>query len=468
MNEQQEPNLSIGRNLKIGLFHLGSGMADVVTTGIWNRIMISDLGFSATPVSLLISLKYFLAPLGVWAGRMSDRHAIGGYRRLFWIWLGRAMMAIGTASLGFSTAYVARGNEATAGIWAVFAVSMLLFSLGNAFSGGTFLALIYDRSSSKQQGRAVGIVWTFLLLGFTFAGIIFGVMLPTSHEPAVEGVRRLSFTPDTLQNLFVVGALFMAGLWFFSLVGEERRNKAILEVQAESKRTTSIWADLKHVWSNRQTRAFFWFLALSMGFAFAQDPILEPFAGEVFKMDAAHTTRFAAYWGSTAIISTILFIWLGRRYPRLTNTLLSYVGVIALVLTFIIFGISALAQVRGLVTVGLIVLGIGLGIWNVGTLGLMMEMSPSRRAGTFLGFWTLVVTIFRGLGTSAAGIMLDVMRSLTGANLPLSYGSIFVACGVGLVVSILALRQVNVKAFHEAQGALEATDTASVLAIAMD
>ena len=67
MSAQQEPNLTIGRNLKIGLFHLGSGMADVITTGIWNRIMISDLGFSATPVSLLISLKYFLAPLGVWA-----------------------------------------------------------------------------------------------------------------------------------------------------------------------------------------------------------------------------------------------------------------------------------------------------------------------------------------------------------------------------------------------------------------
>ncbi|MBZ0290199.1 MAG: BCD family MFS transporter, partial [Anaerolineae bacterium] len=427
MTELHEPNLTLGRNLKIGLFHLGSGMADVVTTGIWNRIMISDLGFSATPVSLLISLKYFLAPLGVWAGRMSDRHAIGGYRRLFWIWLGRMMMAIGTATLGVSTAYVARGSEATPAIWAVFAVSMLLFSLGSALSGGTFLALIYDRSSAKQHGRAVGIVWTFLLVGFTFAGILFGVMLPSNHEPVAEGTQQLSFTPDTLQNLFVMGALLMAGLWFISLVGEERRGKAILEAHAESKRTTSIWADLKQVWSNRQTRSFFWFLGLSMLFAFAQDPILEPFAGDVFKMDAAHTTRFAAYWGSMAIISTVIFIWLGRKYSRLTNTLMSYVGVGVLVAAFAIFGISGLAQIRGLVTIGLIVLGVGLGIWNVGTLGMMMEMSPSGRAGTFLGFWTLVVTMFRGLGTSGAGITLDIMKAVTGTNLPVSYGVIFVA-----------------------------------------
>src|SRR4030095_7301606 len=118
MSEQQEPNLTTARNLKIGLFHLGSGMADVVTTGIWNRIMISDLGFSATPVGLLISLKYFLAPLGVWAGRKSDQGTIGGYRRLFWIWLGRAMMVIGMALLGFVTAYIARGNDATFAVWA--------------------------------------------------------------------------------------------------------------------------------------------------------------------------------------------------------------------------------------------------------------------------------------------------------------------------------------------------------------
>src|SRR5690606_5695343 len=107
---EQQQGLSTARNLKIGLFHLGSGMADVITTGIWNRIMITDLGFSATPIGLLVALRYFLAPLGVWAGRMSDQRAVGGYRRLFWIWLGRAMMALSIATLGMATAVIARGD----------------------------------------------------------------------------------------------------------------------------------------------------------------------------------------------------------------------------------------------------------------------------------------------------------------------------------------------------------------------
>jgi len=155
----QPPNLSIVRNLKIGLFHLGSGMADVLATGLWNRVMISDLGFSATPVSLLVSLRYFLAPLGIWAGRASDGRAIGGYRRLFWIWLGRALMVASMVALGLATAALARGEASTPLIWLVITLSLVLYSFGTAISGSTFLALIYDRAAENQRGRAVGLVW---------------------------------------------------------------------------------------------------------------------------------------------------------------------------------------------------------------------------------------------------------------------------------------------------------------------
>ncbi|MBI5671571.1 MAG: BCD family MFS transporter [Chloroflexi bacterium] len=463
MSEPHEQNLSIGRNLKIGLFHLGSGMADVVSTGIWNRIMISDLGFSATPIGLLVSLRYFLAPLGVWAGRMSDRYTVAGYRRLSWVWLGRAMMAISIALLGLLTAHIARGNDATPLAWLLITVSLLLFSLGNAFSGSTFLALIYDRAGVNQRGRAVGIVWTFLLLGFTVGGMLFGILLPGSADDA--GAHVLGFSPDTLQNLFLVGALVMGGLWFFSVVGEERRHTATV-IQAGEIETTSLRDDLKLAWDNRRTRFFFWYLALSMIFAFSQDLILEPFAGDVFGMEARITTRFAAYWGSMAILGTIVFLVLSRRYRRLTNTAMSYIGVIVLVATFALFALSSLAQVRGLVTPGLILLGIGLGIWNVGTLGMMMEMSPFGRAGTFLGFWTLVVTLARGIGVSGGGVVRDAVLSLTG-DFATSYGLVFALGAIGLGVALWALSRVDVKAFQAEVGETTAA-TEKVLAAALD
>ncbi|MDX2161830.1 MAG: BCD family MFS transporter [bacterium] len=475
-----ETGLSTSRNLKIGFFHLGSGMADILATGIWNRIMISDLGFSATPISILAALRYFLAPLGIWAGRQSDQRAIGGYRRLFWIWLGRAMMVISVLGLGFSTASVAQSGvrgEASIAQWLGLAGSMILFSLGNALSGSTFLALIYDRAREDQRGRAVGIVWTFLLIGFTVGGIFFGIFLPSgstpmdiaSFNPEIVaqhfGHGLLRFSPLVVLNLFGIAALTLGSLWFFSLIGEERRSQGAVTGAAGGEHQPSLMGDLRLAWSNPQTRFFFWYLALSMAFAFSQDAILEPFAGDVLGMEARITTRFSGYWGSMAILATIVFLILGRRFKWLNNTRMNWLGVGLLVGAFAIFALSSLAAIRGLVTPGLIVLGLGLGIWNVGTLGMMMDMSPFGRAGTFLGFWTLVVTLARGMGVSSGGIVRDLALSLSG-DPRIAYGAVFVIGAVGLAVSLYALAHVNVRRFK--QESERAPEAAQVFAAAID
>lgn len=460
-----EPNLSMARNLKISLFHLGSGMADVMATGVWNRVMITDLGFSATPIGLLVSLRYFLSPLGMWAGRISDERPILGFHRLFWIWLGRGLMAASIAALGIITGQLAAGAPADAPRWIGIMLALLLFSFGNAISGSTFLALIYDRAAPSQRGRAVGVVWTFLLLGYTVGGIVFGIMLPAHGSDGT-----LTFTPETLVNLFVGAAAILGGLWFISVLGEERRSSGMRSRQSErnDEGSRSIRADLKLAFSNHQTRYFFWYLGLSMLFAFSQDLILEPFAGDVFGMSASVTTRFAAYWGMTAIIGTVVFLMLARRYKRLTNTVMSYAGVIALMVAFGMFAFGALANVRQMVTPGLLALGIGLGIWNVGTLGLMMDLSPSGRAGAFLGFWTLVVTVARGVGVSGGGIARDLSLQITGTP-NVAYGLVFVGGMVGLGVALWALSQVDVRKFRsEFQPQATATSAEAVLAASMD
>ena len=53
------------RSFKIGSFHIGSSLTDVMLSGIGNRVMISDLGLAAWPVSLLLAARYFLAPLAI-------------------------------------------------------------------------------------------------------------------------------------------------------------------------------------------------------------------------------------------------------------------------------------------------------------------------------------------------------------------------------------------------------------------
>lgn len=80
-----------------------------------------------------------------------------------------------------------------------------------------------------------------MLLGFTLGGVLFGVLLP--EHPAAE--TGLSFTPETLQNLFVIAALVLGGLWLGSLWGEERRSSGSVAEQADSEHSTSLRADLK-------------------------------------------------------------------------------------------------------------------------------------------------------------------------------------------------------------------------------
>lgn len=449
MKDERKQELSFGSNLKIGLFHLGSGMADVLVTGVWNRIMVADLGFGATIVGLLTGLRYFLAPLGIWAGRYSDTHAIGGYRRLFWIWLGRAMMVLSTVTVGMATAELVRLRSVSASAttapaqWLILVASFLLFSLGNALSGSAFLALVHDRAAPEQRGRAVGLVWTMLLLGFTVGGIFFSLMLPSA-----EGESEIGFSAGSLQTLFLVTAGALALIWFFSLLGEEKRYSAPrTNSNAESSKLLS---DLSLVWRNRPMRFFLLYLTLSMAFAFLQDTVLEPFAGQVFGMEAQTTNRFSAYWGSMAILGSFVFLYLSRRYRKLSNGVIAIGGVWVLMAAYLVFALSSLGEMRALVTPGLILLGLGLGAWNIGTLGLMMDLSPDGRAGTFLGFWTLCVTFARGIGVAGGGILRDVALYFSG-EFTVAYGAVFGVGLLGLLVAIVALRQANLREFELSQ-----------------
>lgn len=86
---QREDHYSIWRGLRLGSFHIGSAMGDILVTSIWNRILITNFGIPATPVSLLIALRYLISPLSLWAGHMTDNKRILGFRRTPIIWLGR-------------------------------------------------------------------------------------------------------------------------------------------------------------------------------------------------------------------------------------------------------------------------------------------------------------------------------------------------------------------------------------------
>jgi BCD family chlorophyll transporter-like MFS transporter len=458
-------NLSLARNIKIALFHVGSSLADILALSVWNRIAIVELGLGAAPIALLLALRYLLAPLSIWVGQRSDVAPVRGYHRTPYIWFGRLLIVISFFVLGVST--VTLGGDRTFDMfrlgainlaivdsasatfgWIGLLVACLMFSIGSAFSGTTFLSLIHDITPKAQRTRAISVVWFFLIAGFAIAGIVYGRLLP-------------HYTAERFLALFIGAALVMGALWFFTLLGEEKPTRVVTKAETTPRRP--FMQDLRTVWNNSQTRYFFVFLALSVLFFYAQDSILEPFAGQVFNMPLATTSRFSAYWGSMTLIGIVVTLWIARRFPKTANnTTLSRWGVTILMITFVLFFVCAVAQIRPLVTIGLIVMGIGLGIWTVGTLGMMMDMTRAWGAGIYLALWTVSETLARGVGVGIGGIIRDVTLSISN-SLSVAYGTVFLLEAIGFALTLLILSRVNVTAFQQQSPPSEA-----VLSAAMD
>lgn len=421
MGEPTE-SLSIRANIKIGTFHIGSAMTDILGSGVWNRIMIADLGYPATPVSLLLALNYFLSPLSVWVGQRSDHTNWRGYRRLPWVWGGRGLMAIGFLLLVFNTIELAEsGNNLW---WLGIAASLFMVSIGYLCSGSTYTTLIYDRAPAAQRGRAVGVVWTMLLMGFAFAGVLFSNLLP---EYSVGG----------LATLFVTTIAIASALWFFSVLGEERPRHDMPPAEERPNFRT----DFQAIWSKPTTRLFFLYIALSFMGAFAQDQILEPFGGQVFDLSTGETSRFAAYWGTTALLGSVFALAARRRLSGMTYQRINRYGIGILVTTFGLLALTAFTHAEAMVRPTLLIFGAGLGLWNIGSWGLMVMVSSDKQAGTYFGLWTMASLLFRG-GGSVIGAAIRDIGVLLSATPAFSYGIVFALEGVVMVVALMVLNQV--------------------------
>jgi len=459
-----DSRFTVLRSIKIGTFHIGSSLADILASGVWNRVMIKELGFAATPVAILLALRYFFAPLSIWAGQRSDMRR--GYRRLPYIWGGRLAMVLSLIFLGLSTlelagiydAIVAKfslgtmspmTNSGSVLGWIGVVASLIIFSIGYTFSSTTYLSLIHDSAPQKARSRTVSIAWFFLILGFAISGVLFSRILP-------------EYTRGGFLSLFLIAPLIMGVIWFLSLVGEEKPVPA--HTTSGDKPEQSFWQVLKRIWASPQTRLFFLFLALTNLFFYTQDVILEPFAGTVFSMPLATTNRFSSYWGSMTLIAIVVCMFLARRYPkRVNNMSLSRWGVVVLIAAFTLFTVCAVLQIRPLVTIGLIVMGLGLGLWTVGTLGLMMDMTRVWGAGIYLSLWTLASTLARGSGVVVGGVMYDVALALSGHHEALSYGLVFLFQVLGFAATLVILGRISVQAFEQ-----EAPKAEAVFASAME
>lgn len=410
----------------MGSFNLGSALADILVTSVWNRIVIAELGISATPVALLIGLRYLLAPLSIWFGHQSDTRSSSGRHRTRFIYFGRLLLWLALPMLPLVVAELARDASSWVG-WGLGTLVFVLYGLGTFISGGPFLALIRDSAPPHRKGMAVIIAETFLLAGFAIFGILYGRVM---EHYTMEGLWRLV-------GVAMVGS-FLA--WTLSIWGEERR---IAKETGTSEPTTQptppavmpFGTLVRTMWNQANTRFFFGMLAMGAIALFAQDVILEPLGAELFGMSVNQTTRFSAYYGTGVLVTMIIGSIAIRKRPPQEQTRLTEVGLMLVILTLGLLAWTALAHWGWFINYALLLFGIASGVYTVGGLSLMVAMTDEQHSGAYLGVWSLSQLVFRGIGIALGGIVFDSVELLSGIP-AWGYAAVFImemiAAGVAL------------------------------------
>jgi BCD family chlorophyll transporter-like MFS transporter len=441
MNQPDTAKFSLGRTLRLSSFHIGSAMGDILVTSIWNRIMISNFGIPAAPVSFLIALRYLLFPVSLWAGFLSDTKPIFGLRRTPYIWLGRGMMVISLPLLGLSLSRLELIQSDFLG-WSYAVLSSLLYGVGLLISGSPFLALVRDSAPKEKQGIAISMVQTALIIFFALVGIGFSFWMQ-AYEARIFWQMALT--------TMIGGGL----LWYLAVVGVEKQilaRSTPVNLAESSPSLEAFVTTFQKIWADRRTRGFFIFLSLATTAAWAQDAILEPFGAETFGLAVDQTTRFNAYWQGATVITLVGGAVLWRKRRPETHSGLTSGGLWGMVAGMALLTASALSRQAGLIPLSLLIFGGGFGIYTFGGLSLMAVMSSDKEAGLYLGLWTIAVTVFKGLGVFLGGAIRDLL--LLNLNFPeaISYGTIFALEAMGLLVAALILAQVDVLGFAREMG----------------
>ena len=437
MDEQQRP-FTLWRGLRLSSFQIGSAMGEILITSIWNRILIVNFGIPATPVGLLIALRYLLSPLSLWAGNLTDNRRFFGLRRTPMIWLGRIFMVGSLPFLGLS---VTRLEGSTTDLWGwTFAlISSLAYGVGTLISGGPFLALVRESAPERLQGVAISMAQTVLIIFFAVVGIGFSIWMP-------------AYDPQVFWQMIIATMVIGGFLWFLAIAGIEKRDRLPVAAAPEPVAANRLGTVIRSIWSDRRTRLFFLFLSLGTLASWSHEAILEPFGADVFNLSMGTTTRFNSYWQTATVLTLVVGGIRWRKRPPEAQQRVTSIGLLVMALGLLLLVMAAVAGQRRLLEVGLLVFGGGFGVYTYGGVSLMAVMSPDRHAGVYLGLWTISNLLFKGLGTFLGGATRDLFLLQMNLAPGLSYGVVFLLQALGLATAALLLARIDILGFARDTG----------------
>ncbi|MFN6567098.1 BCD family MFS transporter [Dendronalium sp. ChiSLP03b] len=445
------PRVNLLTMFRLGLFQMGLSMMSILTLGVLNRVMIQEIAIPATLVSLVLALPLFVSPSRVWFGQISDAKPLWGYHRTAYVWVGAAILAI-AAFLAVQVMWQLNSAATSAGGWgwttqtigwtALLSLVFAVYGLAICASGTAFAALLVDVSEEDNRPKVVGVVWSMLMVGIIVGAIISASLLKQlTPEATVETLKA------AVNRLFIIVPAIVFWLAIAATFGVEKKyslysNRSTLVNREDSITLGAAW---KILTASPQTGLFFTFLVVMTLCLFMQDPVLEPYAGQVFKMPLAESTKLNVYYGIGLLIAYAVAGFL--IVPRLGKRKSARLGCMLVALCAALLGISGFTANAAFLKLGLVLFGLATGFLTTAAISLMLDLTAAEAAGTFIGAWGLAQAISRGVAVVVGGTILDVGRRVL-PSLELAYGLVFALEAVGMVVSIWFLNRVNVTEFQ--------------------
>lgn len=414
------------RVLRLGLFQFGLGLSLAPITGTLNRVLIDNMHISAALVGLLIAIHYFVSPVRALIGFRSDQQRARGRWRTPYLVFGALLTFGGLNSAGFSLILLSgKGHLPYTIALVVCLLIFLAYGIGVNVVETAYLALVSDLTPPKERGRVVAVLWMMLVLGTIASSVLIGGLL-------------VDYSDERLVSILQTSALVFLILTFVSLWKQERLRPdgTVISEHATSPARLSLGESLRLLAGMRPLRNLFLVLFIAtMAFA-THDVLLEPYGGQVLQMSVSATTRLTALWGVAMLVAIPAAGWLlWRGYSAVLPIVL---GCAVGALGFLVVGIASDAALVAPFRSGVWLIGMGRGLFIVGSMSLVLALTDRNHAGLFLGLWGVMQALAQGVGTVSGGLLRDFAQRQTG-SVALGYTAVYGVALACLMVALLLL-----------------------------
>ena len=394
--------------LRLGVVNAALGAVVALVTFTLNRVMTVELALPAIVPGALVALHYAVQLARPRLGLGGDASG----QRTPWIIGGLAVLSAGGMLAALAVAVM--GGHRLAGVMlAVLAYAMVGAGVGAV--GTSSLALMAVQVAPARRAAAATSFWLLMIVGAVLtAGVSAHLLQPFSLGVLVR------------VSAGIVGAALLVGM--AAIWGVEQAGSAPVAAAARPRFS----AALAEIWGEPAARRFALFVFTAMLAYSAQELILEPFAGAVFRLSPAQTAGLTGLHQSGVLAGMILVAvaasLAGAGRPRAMRGW-TIGGCAGSAVCLLGLAGAGLAGPGWPLRANLFALGLANGVFAVSAIGAMLGLASQGRGareGLRMGLWGAAQAVAMGLGGLVSTGASDIARALLGAP-GLAYAMVFIA-----------------------------------------